>query len=203
MSEKKSDPVDFSALFKDAKPIKHNNYAHNKPNAKAKDLQKSKLDAAKGRLNAHHNSASNNYAQQAASIALSDEFEAHFPANKPIKYIRKDIDSLLTEEQFLLRKDLLKKLSMAQIPPDIELDLHGARAKDAKLDIIQAIFVAKKRQWPCINIIHGHGNGILKKKIPNWLVQHPDVAGFVQAPRAYSGRAGLLVLINTDLRLLK
>jgi len=39
--------------------------------------------------------------------------------------------------------------------------------------------------------------------VPNWLVQHPDVAGFVQAPREYGGKAGLLVLIGIDFQAYK
>ncbi len=202
MAKKNDDNIDFSALFKDAKPVKHDTYVTSATTDSGKrglDAKLAKLEKEKKRINKEARERH----QQSASVELSDDYEAHWPDNKAVKYLSKDIIDKASTEQSLIYKDLLKKLSMARIPPDIELDLHGLTAQQAKAEIISVIFEAKKRHYPCINIIHGHGGGILKQKVPNWLIQHPDIAGFVQAPRAYGGKAGLLVLIATDFANLK
>ncbi len=197
MSEKKPEPINFSALFKDAKPVKHDKYVPNKRD-KARNAARytAQIETKKAA-----NENMRDSLQRSASVHLSDGYEAHWPPDKPIKFIR--TENIQDREQTWFQKDLLKKLSMGHIPPDIEIDLHGLTSAQAKEEIESVVFEAKKRHYPCINIVHGHGNGVLKQKVPNWLVQHPDIAGFVQAPRAYGGKAGLLVLIGVDFTSLK
>jgi DNA-nicking Smr family endonuclease len=211
MTKKNDDELSFSSLFADAKPVLHDKYTPSRvelaklTNSKAK--QKSLATSAQGLSQQIKN-------QQNASVALSDGFEAHWPENKPLKYLRafqapqnvnsqdKSVMQSLNDEKHQ-RKDLLKQLQRGMIPPDIELDLHGLTGNQAKAEIVAVVFEAIRRHYPCVNIIHGHGNGVLKHKVPNWLVQHPDVAGFIQAPKEYGGKAGLLVLIGTDFSTLK
>ena len=203
MSKKNDVSLDFSALFTDAKPVKHDQYVLTKDE---REQQRRKLSGAKlAKKHASAQLSSVEYLQSGASIELSDTYEAHWPENKPIKYFR-DKDDFGQHNQAPLSysaKDMLKKLSMGHFPPDIEIDLHGQTGKQAKAELIAVIFEAKKRHFACVNIIHGHGNGTLKRKVPNWLIQHPDVAGFIQAPREYGGKAGLLVLIGIDFQAYK
>ena len=203
MSKKNDDPVDFSSIFKDAKPLTHNRYIA--PIDEKKRSLQSASKVAKAKIRASQEMRDN--AQLRASIELSDTYEAYWPENKALKYINPHLvnASNATDKNALsfAAKDILKKLSLGHFPPDIEVDLHGQTSKEAKAELLAVIFEAKKRHYPCINIIHGHGNGTLKLKIPNWLVQHPDVACFVQAPRNYGGKAGLLVLIGIDFALYK
>ncbi|MFW8590149.1 endonuclease SmrB [Glaciecola sp. 2405UD65-10] len=176
MNKKTDEDSGFAALFKDAKPVVYDKYIPTRKEKHLTKLQKS-------------DSPNNSKRQQLASVALSDEYQAHWPHNKPLSYLKNN------EAE---SKDALKKLKMGHIPPDIEIDLHGLSSRQAKEEIIAVIFEAKQRHYPCVNIIHGHGSGVLKQKIPNWLVQHQDVIGFIQAPKAFGGKAGLLVLINVD-----
>jgi DNA-nicking Smr family endonuclease len=44
--------------------------------------------------------------------------------------------------------------------------------------------------------VHGIGSHILKNKVPHWLVQHPDVMAFHQAPLEWGGNGALLALIE-------
>jgi len=206
MTKKNQDDATFSELFKDAKLLKHDKFERSRAD---------KVKAKRARqIENTHERLSDARAQQNASIALSDGFEAHWPENKPIKFIRESLTldihvnkladkTQSKSDEHFIRKDLLKQLQLGNIPPDIELDVHGLTGKQAKDEIISVIFEANKRHFPCINIIHGHGNGVLKHKIPNWLVQHPDVAGFIQAPKAYGGKAGLLVLVGRDFNAIK
>jgi DNA-nicking Smr family endonuclease len=215
MSKNSDEFLDFSALFKDAKPVKHNKYILTKDERVLKRKKESNLKLAKKKastqssltqgasnLGYHGHLSASEHAQNAASIELSDTFEAHWPEGKAIKYFRENEDIAKQDSTkasiSYTPKDMLKKLSMGHFPPEIEIDLHGQTGKQAKAEIMAVIFEAKKRHLACINIIHGHGKGTLKTKVPNYLVQHPDVAGFVQAPRAYGGKAGLLVLIGID-----
>lgn len=195
MDEKKHNENDFSSLLDGVKPLKPKNYVNLAE--RKKQSSSVKLSQSKQRLQ----QSIKEYAQQQASIELSDEFEAHWPQNKPIQYIRANMSD--TPDAKYEVKDVLKRLKMGLIPPDIELDLHGCTAKQAKEEIIAVIFEAKKRHDRCVNIIHGHGNGTLKQKTPNYLVQHPDVTAFVQSPKAYGGKAGLLVLVTDDLSQVK
>lgn len=198
MSKKNDDPMDFSSLFKDAKPVTHDRYIAPIDEKKRRLQSADKVTKAKTR--ARQDMRDN--AQLHASIELSDTYEAYWPENKALKYIDASLvntsNDADTSALSFAAKDLLKKLSLGHFPPDIEIDLHGLTSKEAKAELLAVIFEATKRHYPCINIIHGHGNGTLKHKVPNWLVQHPDVAGFVQAPRNYGGKAGLLVLIGID-----
>ncbi|MFT5677369.1 MAG: DNA-nicking Smr family endonuclease, partial [Paraglaciecola sp.] len=81
-------------------------------------------------------------------------------------------------------------------PPDLILDLHGYKREEAKLEIAALIQAAQKHHAHCVCIVHGIGTHVLKKSIPNWLVQHPLVLGFHQAPLEWGGKGALLVLID-------
>ncbi|MCP4948084.1 MAG: endonuclease SmrB, partial [Aestuariibacter sp.] len=45
---------------------------------------------------------------------------------------------------------------------------------------------------------HGHGTGVLKQALPHYLIQHPQVRAFHQAPLEYGGQGALLVLLTVD-----
>ena len=79
---------------------------------------------------------------------------------------------------------------------DVEADLHGLTQQQAKQVLIELLYDAKQHNELCVAIMHGHGQGILKQKIPHYLVQHPDIIGFCQAPKQYGGSACILVLMD-------
>lgn len=116
---------------------------------------------------------------------FSDEFEPNLESNGPMKYVREDVDSF---EAKLLRR--------GEYTPELILDLHGLKQQESKLEIAALISACHKQHVHCVCIIHGIGNHILKTKVPHWLVQHPDVMAFHQAPLAHGGNGALLVLID-------
>ncbi len=193
MDNKKSDKCEFSAFLKDVKPLKPSKHIEI---SKKKKLDYTKLELSKQRLR----QSNMDYAQQSASIQLSDDFQAHWPENKPIHYVSEYVNNPHKSREY---KDVIKRLKMGLIPPDLVLDMHGLTVKQAKQEIIAVIHDAKKHSYQCINIIHGHGNGILKKKTPDYLYQHPDVVAFIQSPKEYGGNAGLLVLVTDDFTRIK
>lgn len=141
MTKKIPANTEFAALFKDAKPVVHDKYV---PSRKEKTVI---IRQHKATAQAKHKNA---------GVQLSDEFEAHWPDHKPISYVKtKSVNSsTLLERNKLeiatdtIEKDLIKKLKMGHIPPDIEIDLHGQTSQQAKQEIIAVIFEAKKAALP-------------------------------------------------------
>lgn len=129
--------------------------------------------------------ASKESKQRSASFVFSDGFEGHFAENDKIKYLRHSSDSAR-----------LKRLIRGDWPPDLLLDLHGLKREEAKQEIAALLMAAKKQHIACVCIMHGMGKFILKRSVPNWLIQHPDVLGFHQAPVEWGGKSSLLVLLD-------
>jgi DNA-nicking Smr family endonuclease len=124
--------------------------------------------------------------QAAASFQFSDGFEAWFDPNLPVKYVRPGCD---THE--------VKRLRRGDYPPDLILDLHGLKRDEAKLEIAALLYTARKQHCSCVCIVHGIGGNVLKRHVPNWLIQHPDVLAFHQATLEWGGNGALLVLLQS------
>ena len=163
----------FKQTFNDVRPIKQDKIPPQPPASK----QKTDFSSKKTHLTAE-------IRQAAASFYFSDGFEAHFDSG-PCKYIKPGNP---THE--------LKRLRRGEYPPDLILDLHGYKKDEAKLEIAALIHAAQKHHYHCVCIVHGIGTGILRSSVPNWLVQHPAVEGFHQAPLEWGGNGALLVLIE-------
>jgi DNA-nicking Smr family endonuclease len=120
-----------------------------------------------------------------ADSYFSDSYEPLLPVEGPMRWISDDAD-----------KHELKRLRRGDYQPDLLLDLHGLRQSEAKLEIAALIQACVKQSIQCCNVMHGYGSGVLKQQIPMWLVQHPKVKAFHQAPKEWGGDAALLVLID-------
>nr|WP_136250073.1 endonuclease SmrB [Ningiella ruwaisensis] len=172
-----SDEDEFKKLFADAKPVKHDTFVQS---AKEKRALKRKPAA----IYTHREK------QRAASFEFSDGFEAHFDANKALKFVRENNQTA---------SQGVKRLRRGEIVPELVLDLHGLNRAQAKPELAAAIDEALNKHYECINIIHGVSGGVLKQQVPNYLVQHPRVLGFHQAPLEWGGNGALLVLIDTQI----
>ena len=164
---------DFSALFADAKPLKHNKFVQD---PKEKRKLKKKLATSQSKV----------HRRVAASFEFSDGFEAHFDPSKALKYARPNIEA----------EQAVKRIRRGEVVPELLLDLHGLNSEQTKLELSAAIDEASRKHYECIQIIHGVSGGVLKQKVPNYLVQHPKVLGFHQAPLEWGGKGALLVLIE-------
>jgi DNA-nicking Smr family endonuclease len=120
-----------------------------------------------------------------AQFHFSDEFEPNLSLQGPMKYVREGVDSFE-----------VKNLRRGHYTPDLTLDLHGLDQNKAKKELAALLFACQKEHAQCICIIHGIGSRILKTKVPHWLVQHPDVMAFHQAPLEWGGNGALLALIE-------
>ncbi|VFP87926.1 UPF0115 protein YfcN [Buchnera aphidicola (Cinara piceae)] len=92
----------------------------------------------------------------------------------------------------------LKKLKRGEYIPEITLDLHGMNLYQVKKELGKLIAICHKEKFFCANILHGYGRKILKKQIPFWLSQHPDIIAFHQAPKIFGHDAAILIFIKND-----
>ncbi len=117
---------------------------------------------------------------------FSDEYHPLLPAEGPMRWQSEQCDPYE-----------LKKLRRGDYDPEIMLDLHGLSQLQAKQEIAALIVECKQQHYHVASIMHGHGQQVLKTKVPQWLAQHPEVLAFHQAPKIYGGSSALLVLINS------
>jgi len=120
-----------------------------------------------------------------AQFHFSDEFEPDLNKQGPMKYVREGVDSFE-----------VKNLRRGYYQPDLILDLHGLDQHQAKKELAALLFACQKEHAQCICVVHGIGSHILKNKVPHWLVQHPDVMAFHQAPLEWGGNGAILALIE-------
>ncbi|TYK64939.1 endonuclease SmrB [Colwellia echini] len=120
-----------------------------------------------------------------AQFHFSDEFEPDLNKQGPMKYVREGVDSFEA-----------KNLRRGHYRPDLILDLHGLDQHQAKKELAALLFACQKEHAQCICVVHGIGSHILKNKVPHWLVQHPDVMAFHQAPLEWGGNGAILALIE-------
>lgn len=118
---------------------------------------------------------------------FSDSFEPHLAEEGPIRYLRRDA-----------AKYLLKQLRRGNFSPEIILDMHGLTQEEAKRELGALIACCKREGLYCCSVMHGVGKYILKKQVPLWLAQHPDILAFHQAPLEFGGHGALLVLIELE-----
>ncbi|MFT5161951.1 MAG: DNA-nicking Smr family endonuclease [Alteromonadaceae bacterium] len=120
-----------------------------------------------------------------AGFYFSDEFIPNLPTQGPLSYVRQGSDSYLA-----------KQLRRGDFYPDLVLDLHGYNKQNAKLELADLIEECQKKHIRCATIITGLGEYILKQKVPHYLVQHPAIEAFHEAPKEWGGKAAVLILVE-------
>ncbi|MGO1328199.1 MAG: endonuclease SmrB [Idiomarina loihiensis] len=123
-------------------------------------------------------------ASRSASHYFSDDFEAHF-ADGPVRFAAEGESGYL-----------VKQLRRGDYTPELLLDLHGMTLATARQELAALLLACEREHIDCCCIMHGHGSGKLKQQLPHWLVQHPHVRAFHQAPLEWGGAASLLVLLK-------
>ncbi len=107
-----------------------------------------------------------------------------------------------------LNRMTLRKLRRGAWPPQDSLDLHGLNSDTARKLLVEFLHHATQHGLRCVNVIHGKGwrsegrEGILKIHTRHWLMQHPQVLAFCEAPQNAGGGGAVWVLLkaagNTD-----
>ncbi|TCP91258.1 DNA-nicking Smr family endonuclease [Cricetibacter osteomyelitidis] len=116
---------------------------------------------------------------------FSDEYEPHLNEEDKVKYLRAGEDS-----------HLLKQLRRGDFSPALFLDLHGLTREEAKRELAALIQACQHEHIYCASIMTGYGTYTLKKQIPRWLVQHPNIRALHQAPKEWGGDAAILILLD-------
>lgn len=123
--------------------------------------------------------------QHTAEFFFSDEYIPDIDTKGTVNYVRPGAD-----------KYLAKQLRRGDIAPELILDLHGLSKDSAKQELAALIHACKKQHHYCACVVHGIGEHILKHKVPQYLVQHPDILAMHQAPLEYGGKGAVLILID-------
>ena len=129
--------------------------------------------------------------------ALADSLSDHYiPAHE-----------LESGEEALYLRDghspyILRKLGPGHWVIQEQLDLHGMRAEEARLYVVEFLAECRKRRARCVRIIHGKGLGsknrepVLKHKLRSWLMQRDEVLAYAQARDVDGGSGALVVLLK-------
>lgn len=125
--------------------------------------------------------------REQATHPFSSQFEPALP-DGVMKYTAPDANPYLS-----------KQLRRGDFSPDLMVDLHGLTQLEAQRDLAAAVTECVRQHGYCLNVIHGVGSGVLRQRVPGWLMQHPDVIAFHQAPLEWGGQGALLVLLKSTL----
>lgn len=122
----------------------------------------------------------------ASLFYFSDEYEGYQFDGGTISYAQPGEDPQLP-----------KNLKRGEIQPTVVLDLHGLSQLQAKNELAGLLAYCQQEHLNCACIVHGKGSGLLARKVPNWLIQHPNVRAFHTAPTHWGRDGALLVLLKT------
>ena len=90
----------------------------------------------------------------------------------------------------------VKKVELKKPEVSYELDLRGYRYEEAMYEVEQYLDKACASGMPHVRIIHGHGTGVLKKAIRDYLSNSPYVAKFRPGENAEGGDGVSMVDLN-------
>ncbi|MBD1582936.1 endonuclease SmrB [Pseudoalteromonas sp. S16_S37] len=123
--------------------------------------------------------------QHQSEFYFSDEYIPDIDTNGTVNYVKPGADRYLA-----------KQLRRGDFAPELILDLHGLNKDMAKEELAALIHACKKQHYYCACVVHGIGEHVLKHKVPQYLVQHPDILAMHQAPLEYGGKGAVLILID-------
>lgn len=174
-----SDDVSFADAMQGIQPLRQDKIHFGKVNGK----QNKALDSNK---KVEDRTADNKpLLNSEPSFHFSDQYEPFIDPNITLSFVKEGTPNYYTK---LLRR--------GDIRPELVLDLHGYTKDQAKYDLAELISDCKAQNIPCACVVHGVGGGILKRKLPHYLMQHPDIAAFHQAPLEWGGQGAIVLLID-------
>lgn len=159
--------------------------AINGPQGKTLRIKQDKIHPTKATSKQKNQQKTSDNKAREASFYFSDEFVPELPTEGPMIWVQEGQDTYLA-----------KQLRRGDFYPDLILDLHGLTKAHAKLEVAGLIDECRRKHIRCACIVHGKGEYILKQKVPHYLVQHPAVLAFHEAPKQWGGKSALLLLID-------
>jgi len=103
-----------------------------------------------------------------------------------------------------LSRMALRKLRRGMWPIQDTLDLHGNNSDTARKLLQEFLHGAAQQKMRCVLVIHGKGinskggEAVLRKLTRHWLMQHPLVLGYCDAPPNQGGSGAVLVLLRNN-----
>jgi DNA-nicking Smr family endonuclease len=101
-----------------------------------------------------------------------------------------------------LSRMMLRKLRRGHWPIQDRLDLHGLDSDAARRLLQEFLHEAKRDGLRCVLVIHGkgmnspNGEAVLKQRTRGWLIQHPQVLAWCDAPPGDGGGGAVLALLK-------
>jgi DNA-nicking Smr family endonuclease len=101
-----------------------------------------------------------------------------------------------------ISRQTLRRLRQGYWSIEAQLDLHGFKRDEARMELAHFLDNSVRRGLRCIRVIHGKGlssrNGepVLKARVGSWLSQRGEVLAFCQAKPEDGGSGALLVLLK-------
>jgi len=189
-------PENFSDLFESNDKTSEQNESFSQAMKGVKPLKQDKIHVGGERIKQNRVLTSNNKAELRNKLndkqdshpnrfLFSDEYEPLIPHGETLSFVREGHPAYLAK---LIRR--------GELPPEIILDLHGCNKEQAKMDIADLIENCKEQHIACACIVHGVSGGILKTKVPHYLMQHPDVAALHQAPLEWGGQGAVVFVVD-------
>ncbi len=154
--------------------------------AGAKPLQQDKIPPARALSKKKSAIKTSESKDETSLFYFSDEYEGYQFDGGTIQYVQPGDDP-----------QLAKNLKRGELQPAVLLDLHGLTQQQAKTELAGLLEYCQAQHFNCACIIHGKGSGLLARKVPNWLIQHPNVRAFHTAPTHWGRDGALLVLLKT------
>lgn len=133
---------------------------------------------------------------------------SHTP-DVPLPDILSDFTSGVVPSEFLANgcsRQMLRKL-IRTLAVQSDLDLHGYLSDAARKKLQQFLHDALHQGLRCVLVIHGKGlnsrdgEAILKQHTRHWLMQHPAVLAFCDAPPNQGGGGAVWILLRSAARL--
>jgi DNA-nicking Smr family endonuclease len=103
-----------------------------------------------------------------------------------------------------LSRMMLRKLRRGHWPIQDSLDLHGLDSDAARRLLQEFLHEAAQHGLRCVLVIHGKGmnsrdgEAVLKQRTRSWLIQHPQVLAWCDAPPRDGGGGAVLALLRTS-----
>lgn len=177
--EQSNDEVSFADAMQGITPLKQDKIHFGKQNSKQNKTLISNNFAE------HRTKDNKPDLSRQPAFHFSEEYEPHIDQDSTLKFVREGSPNYYAK---LLRR--------GDVRPDLILDLHGYNKEQAKYDLADLIENCKKQHIPCACIVHGVSGGTLKRKLPHYLIQHPDVLAFHQAPLEWGGQGAIVFIVN-------
>lgn len=127
------------------------------------------------------------------SVIIPDILSDTFLENPPDQYSGNGIS-----------RQSVRRLARGYWSVQGSLDLHGLNSDAARLTLQTFLHQALEQHSRCVLVIHGKGlnsksgEAVLKLRTRHWLMQHPSVLAYCDAPPQLGGSGAAIVLLRVN-----